>query len=181
MATKKIVTTRTLYLFFSLIILAASAWAQSQPDNTKVPDTSDRKFVKGLGAHLLAVKDPQAFVREWLKPQTPMIESAKKIKAGEALGIIVLFGGCQERSGSCNAEVDYTIYKPDGSILAERLHQPLWKEAAPPKPNIQLGRAILAIQFQKNQPKGKYRIKATVKDLNADITIELETQIELKD
>lgn len=172
---------RTYISILSLLILVTSASAQWQGENKKVTDTPDRKSVNGFGVHLLAVKDPQGFVREWQKPEMPKIEPAKKIKTGEPLGIIVLFAGCKEVSGSCNSEVDYTIYKPDGTLLVERLTQPLWKEEAPPKPNIQLGRAILSIQFKKGQPTGTYKITAKIKDVNANATVDLETQIELKD
>ena len=165
----------------SLLLLVTSASAQWQTENKKVADTPDRKSVNGFGVHLLAVKDPQGFVREWLKPETPKIEPAKKIKIGEPLGVIVLFVGCKEVSGSCNSEVDYTIYKPDGSLLVERLAQPLWKEESPPKSNMQLGRAILALQFKKGQPTGTYKITAKIKDINANAKVDLETQIELKE
>ena len=172
---------RIYFSLLSILLLVTSASAQWQAENKKVTDTPDRKSVNGFGVHLLAVKDPQGFVREWVKPETPKIEPAKKIKVGEPLGIIVLFAGCKEVSGSCNSEVDYTIYKPDGSLLVERLAQPLWKEEAPPKPSIQLGRAILSLQFKKGQPTGRYKITAKVKDLNMNTTVDLETQIELKD
>ena len=172
---------RKLIIVLGILLMTTAASAQLQSDNKKVSDTPDRKSVNGFGVHLLAIKDPRAFIQEWQKPQTPKIESAKKIKPDESLGIIVLFAGCKEVSGSCDSEVDYTIYKPDGSLFVERLKQPLWKEAAPPKPNIQLGRAILAFQFQKGLPRGQYKIKAQVRDINANTTVDLETQIELKD
>jgi hypothetical protein len=76
--------------------------------------------------------------------------------------------------------VNYTIYKPDGSIFAEHKGQPLWKEQAPPAPNIQLGRAILAFRLGKDDPAGEYKVKAKVSDLNADISFELETKFRLK-
>lgn len=172
---------KKLAIVLSVLLVTSSAAAQWQSEGKNVADTPDRKSVNGFGAHLLAVKDPQGFIQEWLKPQPPKIDSAKKVKAGEPLGIIVLFSSCKEVSGSCDSEVDYTIYKPDGSIFVQRLKQPLWKKAAPPKPNIQLGSAILAFQFQKGQPTGQYRIKAQVRDTAANTTVDLETQIELKD
>lgn len=172
---------RKLVLVLSLFLMTTAAAAQWRSEDKKVVDTPDRKSVNGFGAHLVAVKDPRGFIQEWLKPQPPKIESAKKIKAGEPLGVIVLFVGCKEVSGTCDSEVDYTIYKPDGSVFVQRLTQPLWREAPPPKPNIQLGRAILSFQFQKEQPTGQYKIKAQVRDLNANTTVDLDTQIELKD
>src|SRR5688572_16103156 len=166
-------------LFLSLAVLPV--FSQSTSDGSKAPDAPDRKSLKGFGAHLIAVKNPRGFIQEWLKPEKPKIEPAKKATPGEPLGVFVLFAGCLEVNGVCNSEVDYTIYKPDGSVLAERKKQPLWKEQAPPKPNIQLGRAILAFSFPKGQSSGKYKITAMVRDINADITLELDTHLELKD
>lgn len=80
----------------------------------------------------------------------------------------------------CNAEVDYTIYKPDGSLLEEKKAQPLWKDEAPPAPIIQLSRAILAFKLSEDDPEGEYKVKAKVDDLNADNSFELETKFQLK-
>ena len=164
-----------------LLLFSGLCFGQGQPEDKKANDTPERKSVNGFGVHLVIVKDPQAFIREWLKPQTPKIDAAKKTKAGEPLGVIILFAGCKESSGTCDSEVDYTIYKPDGSIFVQRLKQPLWKESPPPRPNIQLGRAILAFRFPKGQPTGQYKINAQLRDNNANTTIDLVTQIELKD
>jgi hypothetical protein len=168
-------------LVLSLLFFSASAAAQWKSDDKNASDTPDRKSVNGFGAHLVVVKDPQVFIQEWLKPQMPKFDSAKKTKAGESLGIIVLFAGCKEASGACDSDVDYTIYKPDGSVFAQRLKQPLWKEPAPPRPNIQLGRAILAFRFPNRAVPGKYKITAQVRDSNANTTIDLVTEIEVKD
>ncbi|MEO6050228.1 MAG: hypothetical protein ABIP78_02715 [Pyrinomonadaceae bacterium] len=163
------------------LVTVSPALGQWKIDDKKPSDTADRKSSNGFGAHLVAVKDPRAFIQEWLKPQTPKIKSATKTKPGESIGILVFFAGCKEVNGTCSSEVDYAIYKPDGTTFVERNAQPLWKEAAPPKSNIQLGRAILSFAFPKAQPSGKYRITAKVKDINADITLDLETQLDLKD
>ena len=107
--------------------------------------------------------------------------TAKEVGFDESIGILVLFAGCkQDEKGFCNTEVDYTTYKPDGSIFAERKKQPLWKEQAPPRKNIQLGRAILAFRTAKGIPTGAYKVKAKVSDLNADISFDLETQFSLR-
>lgn len=153
---------------------------QWKSDDKNASDSPDRKSLNGFGAHLVALKDPRAFIQEWIKPETPKIKSAIKTKPGESLGILVFFAGCKEVNGACNSEVDYTIYKPDGSTFVVRKAQPLWKEPTPPKPNIQMGRAILAFAFPKGQLSGKYKIMAKVRDINADITLDLETELELK-
>lgn len=168
-------------LIFFFCIATLSVPGQWKSDNKRDSDSPDRKSSAGFGAHLVVLKDPQTFIQEWIKPETPKITPATETRPGETLGIVIFFAGCKEARDLCNSEVDYTIYRPDGSIFVERKSQPLWKEAAPPKSNIQLGRAILSFAFPKGQPLGKYRITAKVRDNNADITLNLETQLDLKD
>jgi hypothetical protein len=110
----------------------------------------------------------------------PKINSARDVKRGKTLGAFVLFAGCKPDSqGFCKSEVDYTIYKPDGTVFAERKSQPLWNEQALPAPNIQLGRAILAFKLGPDEGNGEYKVKAKVVDLNANVTLELETKFRL--
>lgn len=167
----------------TLVLLGgAPATAQWKNGDNPTPDTPDRKSVNGFGAHLLIVENPRAFIEEWQKPETPKINPVSEVKRGVVIGAFVLFAACKpDPQGLCNSEVDYTVYKPDGSIYAERKDQPLWKEAAPPGTNIQLSNAILGIRMQQNDPVGDYKVKARVTDLNAKISFELETKFRLHD
>ena len=159
----------------------ASTLARWKKGDEPVPDTADRKSVRGFGGHLIVVADPQKFMEDWQKPEMPHIEPVKETKRGELLGAFVLFAGCTtDTQGKCNAEVDYAFYRPDGKLVGERKNQPLWKEAAPPVPNIQLSRAILGIRLEAADPLGEYIVKAKVSDLNAQVSFELETKFSLK-
>ena len=164
-----------------LVLLGATlATAQWKKGDERTPDTPDRKSVNGFGAHLLIVENPRAFIEEWQKPETPKINPVSEVKRGVVIGAFILFAGCKpDPQGLCNSEVDYTIYKPDGTLYAERKAQPLWKEAAPPGTNIQLSRAILGIRMEPNDPDGEYKVKAKVADLNAQVSFELETKFRL--
>ena len=168
-------------IIFLLLIATSSASAQRKKGQERVGDAPDRKSVNGFGGHLIVVENPREFIEEWLKPETPKIKTATNVKRGNLFGAFVLFAGCKpDAQGVCNSEVDYMIYKPDGSLYAERKGQPLWKEAAPPPPIIQLSRAILGFRMEKDDPAGEYRVKAKVFDLNADVSFELETKFRLK-
>jgi hypothetical protein len=168
-------------LVILLFFCSGIASAQWKKGDERLADTPDRKSVNGFGGHLLVVENPGAFIEEWQKPETPNIKPATEVKRGDLIGAFVLFGGCKtDAQGNCNSEVDYAVYKPDGSLYAERKEQPLWKEKAPPATIIQLSRAILAIRMEKEDPAGEYVVKAKVSDLNAHITFELETKFRLK-
>jgi hypothetical protein len=158
--------------------VAPSQWkVNGQP----VADSAEHKSVNGFGGHLLVVENPQAFIEEWVKPETPDIKVATDVKRGEIYGAFVLFAGCKpDARGFCNAEVDYMLYKPDGSLYDERKGQPLWKEKAPPAENTQLSSAILGFRIEPKGPAGEYRVKARVSDLNAQISFDLETKFRVK-
>jgi len=170
-----------LKLIFLSLLVCTPAVAQWKENNQRTVETSDQKAVKGFGGHLILAENPRAFIEEWMKPETPHLNPANEVTRGMSLGAFVLFAGCRpDKHGICNAEVDYTIYKPDGTVFVEREHQPLWKEMAPPAPNIQLGSAILAFRMRDVDLSGEYKIKAKVSDLNADISFELERKFTLK-
>ena len=157
------------------------ATAQWRKGDERVADTPDRKSVNGFGANLLIVENPRAFIEEWQKPETPKIKTVSEVKRGDLLGAFVLFAGCKpDAQGACNSEVDYIVYKPDGSVYAERKAEPVWKEKAPPATIIQLSRAILGIRMEEKDPSGEYIVKAKVSDLNADINFDLEARFRLK-
>jgi hypothetical protein len=173
---------KTALALMTLVLLAAApATAQWKKGDERVPDTPDRKSVNGFGAQLLIVEDPRAFIEEWRKPETPKINPVSEVKRGTVIGAFVLFAACKsDAQGLCNSEVDYTVYKPDGTIYAERKQQPLWKAAPPPGTNIQLSEAILGIRMEQNDPVGDYKVKASVRDLNAQISFDLETKFRLQ-
>jgi hypothetical protein len=170
----------TLASLFLVMVAASPALSQWKQNGQPAPDAADRKEVKGFGGHLLVVKDPQGFIKEWLKPETPHINVAHTVNPGQVHGAFVLFAGCKpDERGICNAEVSYAIYNPDGSLREERKALPLWKEEAPPQPIIQLSRAIFTFRLAESDPVGEYKVKALVHDLNADISFELETKFSL--
>jgi hypothetical protein len=168
-------------LIVLLLFCSGIASAQWKKGDEPVADTPDRKVVNGFGGQLLIVEDPKAFMAEWQKPETPNLNPATTVKRGVLLGAFVLFAGCKpDAQGNCNSEVDYAVYKPDGSLYAERKAQPLWKEAPPPGTNIQLSKAILGIRMEEKDPAGGYIVKAKVSDLNAKVSFELETKFRLQ-
>lgn len=173
---------KTLFGMILFVLLTATGIsAQWNVDGKPASDAADRKAVKGFGGHLVVVLDPRKFIERWVKSETPSFESAKQVGFDESVGVLILFAGCkQDSKGTCNSEADYAIYNPDGSVFVERKKQTLWKEQAPPKENTQLGRAILTFRTAKTLAAGLYKVKATVSDLNADVSFDLETQFALK-
>ena len=173
---------KTLTAVIAVFLLTSSiAQAQWRKDGKPIEDAPERKSMGVFGGHLIVVKDPRKFIEDWQKPETPRIDPVTEVKRGEVVGAVVLFAGCKpDAQGTCNSEVDYFFYRPDGTLYDERKAQPLWKDQAPPTTNIQLSQAVLGIRIEKDDPPGEYKIKAKVSDLNAAISFELETKIRVK-
>jgi hypothetical protein len=150
-------------------------------ESAKAP--TSRKSSGGFGAHLILADRPQAFVQEWRDPLSgkPQLWSATEAKRGEPLAAFIMFAGClPDDSGICNAEVDFRIYKPDTSLYAERAGLELWKKAAPPATNTQLSTANMVIRLQPDDPAGEYKVRASVRDLNRNVNIEVEEKFKVQ-
>lgn len=144
-------------------------------------DARDRTNVNGFGARLIVVKKPTEFIQEWLRLEIPKLKSwaVTDVERDVILGAFIVFIGCRtDAHGICDSEVDYTIYKPDGTVYDERKGQQLWKGPSP-EPNLQLSRGTLVFRIGKNDPGGEYRVKARVSDKNANVSFELVTRFRL--
>lgn len=158
-----------------------TALAQEKQSGAFALAAPDRKSAHGLSARLVVVKNPRAFAEKWLGLDIPKTKSGADVKRGDAVGAFLLFVGCKPNAqGACQAEVDYAVYRPDGSLRADRKGEPLWQEQTFPPPNIQLGRVIPAFRMGRDDPSGEYRVKAKVTDLTARVSLEFETTFRLK-
>src|SRR4051794_6465527 len=106
---------KTLAAIAVILITSSVVQTQWKKDGKPVEDTLDRKSVGGFGAQLLIVRKPRAFIEDWQKLETPQIDLVTISQRGELLGAFVLFAGCKpDAQGTCNSEVDYFLYRPDG-------------------------------------------------------------------
>jgi hypothetical protein len=126
------------------------------------------------------------------------------MKRGKTMGAFVELLGCKQNpQGVCSVRVNYTIYKPDGSISTRSVwkREVLWKKQAPPTPrrskprnsskkqgpkgagiafNDSKGLARMHFKLGKDDPVGEYKVNASVSDLNADISFEVELNFYLR-
>jgi hypothetical protein len=177
----KLVTTT-----LSLILIAAShAFPLRQQDPKTTIDEPNYKRVHSFSGYLVVDDYPYDHVREWLKPiEIATVSEMPTMKRGKTMGAFVELMGCKPNAqGVCNAQVDYTIYKPDGSTFATRAIGPgglLWKKYPPAARRNRKGLARMHFRFGKDDPAGEYKVKAKVSDLNADISFEIELNFSLK-
>lgn len=172
----------SLILVILLLILCPScSYSQWKEEGKHVEDTAARKTVNGFGANLVLADRPKEFMQEWSKPEKPELWSTSVAKRGEPLAAFILFAGClPDDRGVCNTEVDFRVFKPDGSLWAERKGLELWKKVAPPAANTQLSTANIIIRIQPNDSAGEYKVKASVRDLNRKVSFDLEEKFKVE-
>jgi hypothetical protein len=162
-----------------LLLAASSGFSQSSQNDDRARLFPDRYSVSGFGARLVVTENPRDYIQKWQRPDIPKINSATEVNLEDALGVFVVFTGCQKGAlAACNAEVDYTIYRPDGSVFADRKALTLWKGDA--SPDLRLAEGFLPFRLGKNEPSGQYKVKAKVSDLNAGLSFEMETKFRVK-
>lgn len=172
-------------LFASLLVLVMTvslpAFGQTGINDVREDDREARNFAQGFGARLILVDKPKEFVDMWQKPEMPSIQTISALKAKQPFGAFVLFTGCRPgKIGLCDCEVDFNVYKPDGSLYARREGLELWKQAAPSSQVIQLSVANLFLRMGVRDPIGRYIVKATVRDKNAEVEFEIKTTFRLE-
>jgi len=170
---------------FVILIAASPAFSLRDQDYEPANEPNFKK-VNGFSGELTWNDWPRGWVQRWLDPvEIPTITALPTITRGETMGAFVELEGCQQNArGVCNTRVDFSIYKPDGSIFARRAvrqRELLWKKKGPPKGRRNVkGLARMHFKLEKYDPAGEYKAKAKVTDLNADISFEIEVNFYLR-
>jgi hypothetical protein len=162
-----------------LLLAASSGFSQSSQNDDRPRLFPDRYGTNAFGARLVVTENPPEYIQKWQKPDIPRINSATDVKRDEPVGIFVVIRGCLEDArGECNAEVHYTIYKPDGSVFMESKAQTLWKGAA--FLDLRLGKGFLPFRLGKDEPSGEYKVNAKIFNPSSGVSFDLETKFRLK-
>ena len=157
------------------VLLATPLPAQWKEKGVAIPDEPWRKSAGTFGAMLLLTDRPAEFLAAWEAPETPTIKTTEIAERGKPLVAFVVFIGCAEIKGVCNSSVDFTVLRPDGSEYASHKDGELWRnKPGPPKDGLQLGADYLGVVIEPDDPAGKYTVRATVRDVNADRRVELQ-------
>lgn len=103
-------------------------------------------------------------------------------RRGQFLSTVVLFRGCQpDSAGNCNAEMDITVYDPNGREYGAMTKVELWK--AKPAPSVgatQLSRDYMGIVIEAKDLAGTYRVVVLARDLISKREAKAETTFTVK-
>jgi hypothetical protein len=187
------------------LVLALCAWsaaivhlqiaiAQAEPVRSATPQTStpaaERRFEDRDGAftaqiHAVTAAEAERFLQEWHSTPTehgPRLEIAETARRGDTMNVLIFYVGCAADApvgGDCPARADLRILAPDGSVYGEYRDLPL-AEGVPTAPQlVQLSPLGLGIVFEPEDAPGRYRIQADIRDPQRDLSLALETTVEL--
>jgi hypothetical protein len=194
---------------FLILIAASPALCLWERNEKTAAVENNYKEVNGFSGYLTLDDYPRDRVRSWFDPvEIATLSAMPTMKRGRTMGAFVELRGCKQNARRvCNARVNFTIYKPDESILSKsevRQSELLWRKQAPHSPrshelksknsaqergrnkeggtdSIQSrGLARMNFKLGKDFPAGDYKVKAEVSDLNANISFELELNFYLR-
>jgi len=173
-------------LAVALLCSASSAKPiQWEVDGHFAADTADHKVVDGFGVYLALVPEGGQVLEEyatWTGKGAPLVPFVDSVSDGEEFDAIVLYGGCgRDQGAGCVVSVDYRIYRPDGTLYAQRMEPPMSSGAVPAPRHTFVARSILPMRFTIVDERGPYRITARVRDLNRGIDVDVESAITLKE
>ncbi|MCU7852827.1 MAG: hypothetical protein KZQ80_11485 [Candidatus Thiodiazotropha sp. (ex Monitilora ramsayi)] len=170
-----------IHMFIALILFVGSTNAQwnEGEERRPVPDTPWRSSSGDFGAMLMITNDPDGFFEEWNKPPSPdykpNMSTVSEAQRGDVVMAIILFSGCSaDQVGDCNSQVDFKVYKPDGSLYSEHSNGELWSnKPAIPQGSMQVSVSNLGFKVELDDQLGEYRIEAVVRDMNAKKSLKL--------
>jgi len=112
-----------------------------------------------LQSDLIVATREDDTLRAWLEGRAGVtLDTVTELRPDTPALAIARVSGCLADAGRCRVNVDYTIYKPDGSVYRELKLQP-----------VEEGKTVPSLRFTltASDPPGLYRVVATIRDLNA--------------
>lgn len=162
-----------------LVISSFLSYAHSEKDGAEIADDSWSKQKDRFGAMLFLSDKPDEFLEAWDQTTKGVsIHTTDTISRGVPIVAFVIFVGCKpDDEGLCNATVDFTVLKPDGTEYASFKDKDLWKnKPAMEEDALQLSADYIGVIIEPDDPLGRYEVRVLVRDHNADVSLELKRE-----
>jgi hypothetical protein len=173
---------------FALLFLVAAAPALAQTFFWKdshgkpVPDTPSQKSVNGLGAWLLVTSD-EDWEAKWNTPRAtvPQFTLASTVTVGKRIFILAFVANpTRSKQGDVDVTCDFEIERPDHVTTHQHDIECLKGKPLGSESTLYLTKQIVGFVGEKEDPKGKWIVRITIKDLNRPVVIPLETSFTLQ-
>lgn len=178
---RPLVSGTSLFPLVALVLTVATSPAGAQDvwlrDGQPVKDQPNAAISGNFGVLQITTNDPERLVADWQKP-TPgvSISGSTQTLRNQRLTTFLVFKGCRAgRSGNCNVTADFDVVDPKGQPCGQSKSAEIWV-GHPPAPgnNLQLSVSGFGVSFDDSDPLGAYRVRATVTDHIAGITLQTE-------
>jgi hypothetical protein len=177
-----------LHRTLALLLLAAATPALAQTffwkdsHGNAVPDTPSQKTVSGVGAWLLVTSD-EDWEAKWNTPSTntPAFTEASTVTVGKRVFILAFVANpTRSEQGEVNVTCDFEIERPNHVITHRQDIECLKGKPLGSAGTLYLTKQIVGFVGEKDDPKGKWIVRITIKDLNRPVNIPLETSFTLR-
>jgi hypothetical protein len=174
--------------FFALMFLVAATPALAQTFLWKdshgkpVPESSSQKSVNGVGAWLLVTSD-EDWEAKWNTPSEtiPEFTQASTVTVGKHVFILAFVANpTRSKQGDVNVTCDFEIERPNHVVTHQNDIECLKGKPLGSERTLYLTKQIVGFVGEKEDPKGKWIVRITIKDLNRPVNIPLETSFTLQ-
>ena len=166
---------------FSLGALQVSA--QWRENGKPVEEAPFRKSWGSHGAMLLLTDRPEELFAAWERSATavPLIATETAQRGVPIVGVVIFSGCAPDPMNLCNADVEFQVFKPDGSPYGSEENAEVWVKKQPPAlGQLQLSVGAIGVRIEKDDPSGKYRVRARVRDNVSGAKVELVQTFEVQ-
>lgn len=148
-----------MFLLSTLLLLL------SGPGRVNASDQASIAAQPKVQVDLVVVLKEDDALRQWMTDgEKSTLETVTEVRPGQEILAQARIKGClADPRGRCDLTVQYTVYRPDETVVAELKAQPVTKEQAPP----------LRMTFG-DQDTGLHRAVTIVRDLNGKRMVRAE-------
>ena len=147
-----------------------------------VPDTPSQKSVNGVGAWLLVTSD-EDWEAKWNTPSEtiPQFTQASTVTLRKHVFILSFVANpTRSKEGDVNVTCDFEIERPNHVITHQNDIECLKGKPLGSEGTLYLTKQIVGFVGDNEDPKGKWIVRITIKDLNRPVSIPLETSFTLQ-
>ncbi len=167
-----------------LLALTPAAFAQGWTENGRlVPPRANQAGSGSFAIMQIATKDPAGLVAAWNKPGPgASLQGASTVAPGEHITTFLVFRGCTpDPAGNCWVTADFAITGPDGQPSGVPTAVPVWRGPGPAQAaGFQLATTGFGLRFDGGDTPGAYRVRATITDQVAKLTLRTEDVLTLR-
>lgn len=171
----------TLALLLPLTTLAQPGVRDAQ--GKLLPDTASTQTVGDFSASMLVTADPD-WQKKWETPPevAPQFEPATEVKVGGDLYILAFVVNPKlDDAGMTNVRCDLRVTRPDGSLSGDERDLPCFITRLESDPKlVYLTSVGLKFTAEAGDEQGTWKVAITVRDLNRDVTLPLQSSFELR-